>query len=537
MAVATAADVQPRREDHGALIVLHLSGTYREMGRQHVELLRPLARQAYELQLADWKRLVSGIGPAARLADLFLPPLWAWLWRRFEPSRAYDFMVGMGDALRVSGPNAVRGFYGFLGSGTTTFVATGSATADGRAIIGKNSDWSDAGGLRRPIVTHYHPSNGDLSHIAAGWPLLPGSGTTGVNEAGFAIGANFFNADQIVGLPLPRWPYFRALQKATTVEEGIRILTDSPNRGLASFASMADAHGAIAMVEYTPGQCAVFRPDDEWFAQANHARTDEMAPHDRGRSPDSYERRAAMEAAVQRHLGEITPQIAANILRDRSTSPYLNAPGVVANTGVLNSAVVHPASRTLWHSTSQQPQAPFGEMLPFTAGDSAAAPLPADPRLGAPQMEHEAHLVAELRRAARLFSEARVEEAGRIWDGLADGGEPLLQPHRLSWARARVRWTLGRWDEAEALLATLDTDDTPFDVRAHALLALGWTADHAGRREEAIESYRRALASLDTHPEYNHQFTIAPARAWASAGLKSPRIGPPPETPDLLRVP
>ena len=35
---------QPRREDKGDLIVLHLYGSYRQMGRQQIELLGPVGR-------------------------------------------------------------------------------------------------------------------------------------------------------------------------------------------------------------------------------------------------------------------------------------------------------------------------------------------------------------------------------------------------------------------------------------------------------------------------------------------------------------
>jgi len=529
---------QPRREDHDALIVLHLYGTYRAMGRQQVELLGPLAREVYELQRADWARLIASLGAVGKIVDTALPPFWAGLWWRWEGSGLYDEVNGMADALGVSGTDGWRGAFGVLGSGTTAFVATGTATADGSAIIGKNSDWTDSYGLRRPVVVHYNPSNGDLPHVMATWPLL-NCPVVGVNSAGFAIGLNFFMADEVLGFGPTQWPWRRALQKATSVREGIRIFKRARNRGLSGFISMADASGDIALIECAPRRLAVFRPKGDWFAQSNHARTKRMLPHDRGGAPSSDQRRAAMEAAVQPHLGKITPEIASLIIRDRSNSPYVNE-AVVANTAVLNSNVVSPATRTLWHSTAQQPQAPFGEMLPFTPGDSApdAAALAADPRLGTPEMDREAHVVAEVRRAVRLFNEGKVEDAGAIWDGFADGGEPLLQPHRLTWARARVRWTLGRWDEAAALLAALNSDDTPFDVRAHALVAGGWAADRADRREDAVRLYRQALAYLDTRPDYNHQFTIAPTRSWASAGLKTPQTeGPPQETPDLQKVP
>lgn len=530
---------EPRREDRGDLIVLYLHGSYREMGRQHVGLLGPVAREVYALNRADWDSLIGQFGPAARLVDLLLPGFWMRFGPRYERSSLYEEIAGMADGLRVSAADAWRGVFGVLGGiSTTTFLATRSATADGGAIIGKNSDTGDGYGRRRPIVSHYHPTNGDLAYVMAAWPMLSFP-LVGVNEAGFGLGMNFFIADQILGFGLPHWPWRRALQTARSVEDGLRLFREAPSRGISGFISMADAAGDIALVECTPKECAVFRPDEDWFALANHARTEQMIPHDRGRSPGSFARRDAMDQAVRRCLGTITPEIAATILRDRSNSPYINE-SLVANLSALNAAVVHPVSRTLWHSTTMQPLAPFGEMVPFSAhGDASAMPaLPPDPRLGTPELEREASLVAQVRRAVRSFNEGRVEAAAAIWDKLAAENEPLLEPHRTVWARARVRWTLGRLNEADDLLAGLDTGASPFDVRAWGLVARGLLADRLGRREDALRLYRQAQSYLDAHPDYNDQFVVSPVRAVASRGLQTPQTsGPMPPTPDLQHVP
>lgn len=528
----------PRREDHGALIVLHVYGSYRDIGRQHVELLGPLAREMYERQRADWLRLASSVGLFGRVLDATLPPFWARAWPRVEGSGFYEEINGMGDALGVSGADAFRGVMGVLGSGTTTLVATRSATADGAAIVAKNSDWTDLDGMRRPVIAHYNPTNGDLPHVMATWPML-NCPVMGVNSAGLAIGINFFMADQVLGLGPTQWPWRRALQKATSVSEGIRIFRRARNRGISGFYSLADASGDIALLEVSPLRMAVARPRDDWFAQSNHARTKKMVPHDRGGSLDSEQRRVAMEAAFQPYLGKLTPDTAAEVLRDRSNSPYIND-SHVANTSVLNSTVVHAASRTLWHSTVQLPQAPLGEMLPFTPGDGppSASPIAADPRFGGKETQHEASLLAELRRAVRFCDEGEPSAAGAILDGLAKQNDPLLNPQRLSWGRARVRLLLRQWDEAEKLLAPLDAEETRFDIRAPAIIARGWVCDNIGQREAAIAFYRRALAYLDGHPQYNHQFTINPMRGWIAAGLKAPQTaGDLPETPHLLGVP
>jgi hypothetical protein len=371
----------------------------------------------------------------------------------------------------------------------------------------------------------------------AGWPLTP-LGAAGVNEAGLAYGLNFFNADQVLAFGLPHWPYRRVLQKAATVPEASRMITGSPNRGISGFVSLADASGDIALVECVPGECEVVRPEGDWFAQSNHARTGKMIKHDMGRSLGSFTRRSAMEAAVEAQLGQIAPESASRILRDRSNSSYLNE-STVANLSAFHSVVVHPASRTLWHSTARQPQAPFGELVPFTPGaeKSTEGPLPADPRFGTPEMERETAVVKELRTAMRLFEEGSVQEAAAIWDRFAEKGEPLVQPHRLSWARARGRWVSGRLAEAAEILAGLDVENTPFDVRANAMVARASVLDRLGHRQEAVEAYTRAQAYLEANSQYNDGL-ISPLRKRTAEGLKTAQEGKQmPEFPGLQGIP
>jgi hypothetical protein len=144
--------------------------------------------------------------------------------------------------------------------------------------------------------------------------------------------------------------------------------------------------------------------------------------------------------------------------------------------------------------------------------------------------------LAAVRRGVRLFGEGKVEEAGAIWDRLAGDGEPALEPYRLAWAQARVRWTLGGLEEADGLLAGLDTDSAPFDVRSHALVMRAVIADRSARRGDAIRLYQQAQGYLDAHA-YNHQSMVAPLRVRIDAGLRQAQDeGPMPESPDLQRV-
>jgi hypothetical protein len=536
----TGPDPRPRREDRDGLVVLDLYGTYAEMGRQEVELLGDEVREVHDLYAERWGGLVRSQGLLGGFVNGVVFPMWSAFggWR--EDSGFFEEAAGIAQALESARDiDGVRLLYGgVFGGGSTVFAATRSATVDGRAIIGRNVDWSDDTGRRRPLVARYHPVNGDLQHVVASWPLIIVP-IVGMNAAGLAISINFFDADVMLGLGVPRILYRRVLQQARSVPEALALLAEGGNRGGAGILTLADADGAIALVECTAKTCAVYAGREDWFGQSNHTRTLAMRDHDRGRTADSDRRRAAMEAAVQRRLGSIDPLVAADILRDRSNSPFMND-ATVANLRVLNAVVLDPRARTLWHSTSRQPLAPFGAMIPIAVGDDGtdAPALPADPRLETAELQREVEVVGAMRQASRLFAIGRVGDAGAIWDRFAADATSELEPHRLAWARARVRWSLGRLAEAEDLLVAADVDAAPFEIRAYARVARALLDDRQGRRAAALARYRDADAYLESHPSYDAPFLIEPLHDWIRAGLAKPAMATRmPAMPDLQCIP
>lgn len=503
LASAPAAQAfEPTRRDLGDLIVLEVAGSYEEMGRQQAELLGGDLRRVYELQLAQHDRAVAAGGLAARALDAVGIPLWSGVGGAFEDSHFHEELAGVAAGLGVARRDVMRALLS-LGGGSTVFAATRGATPDGRALIGRNVDWDDGLGTRRPVVVHYRPSNGDLEHLAAGWPLV-GLPTVGVNEAGFALSFNYFETDPQVGLLLPQWPHRRALQVARTVEDGIRIFVEARERGISTFMVMADAAGDLAMVECTPRQCAVFRPDGDWFGQANHARTPEMTPFDRYRSPDSFDRRAAMEAAVARHVGRLTPEIAAEILRDRSSHAWPNA-STVGNLSVLNAAIVHPASRTLWHSTAMQPFAPFGEYAAFSLAADAPVPpnVPASPFLASEAAARERDAIARARLALHALDERRFAEARQGFDALLADTPPVLDPARLAIGAGWARFGAGDCAGVPAALAPALAADAHVEMRIYATSLAALCADRTGDRERAVALHRAVIDLVDAHPEWN----------------------------------
>ena len=166
------------------------------------------------------------------------------------------------------------------------------------------------------------------------------------------------------------------------------------------------------------------------------------------------------------------------------------------------------------------------------------AALPADPRLDGAALRREVEVVAAMRQAARLFAIGRVGDAGLLWDRLAADDASGLEPHRLAWARARVRWSIGKLAEADALLAAADVDAAPFEVRAYAQVARAMVADRRGERAEALRRYRDADAYLAAHPRYDAKLLVEPLHRWIRDGLAAPTTaGRLPAMPDLQCIP
>jgi hypothetical protein len=498
---AQPAPFAPSRRDLGDLIVLDVGGSYEEMGLQQGILLADDLRRVYALQLRDHERLVARGGVGDRILDAVGIPLWSALGGYFEDSHFHEELAGMAAGLGVPRRDLMRALLA-LGGGSTVFAATRSATADGHALIGRNVDWDDGLGVRRPLVVHLHPNGGDLEHLFVGWPLV-GLPTVGINEAGFALSFNYFETDPQVGMWLPQWPHRRALQTARTVNEGIQLFLRARERGISSFMVMADAAGDIAMVECSPSRCAVFRPEGDWFGQANHARTPEMIAFDRYRSPDSSDRRAGIERAVAQRLGALTPDAAAEILRDRATDPWPNASNV-ANLAVLNAAIVHPASRTLWHTTTMQPEAPFGAYQGFTFGNRTPPPaIAASPLLAGDAMARERAAVAKGRAALHALVEERPADARAGFDALLADTPPVLDPRRVAIGAAAARFAQDDFAGAAETLTASSAEDAPVEVRIHALSLRALCADRLGRRDEAASLHRETLALIEAHPEWN----------------------------------
>lgn len=500
---ASALAGEPSRTDHGALIVLDVYGSYEEMGRQAAELLGEDGRRVYEFDLKLYRRTrPAGIG--AWLFDRVAIPIASWLIS--DDTGVMEETAGYAEALGVSRADFLRAQIGSAAAaGSTVFVATRSATTDGNAIVGRNVDWNDFGGRLRPTAIRFHPDNGDFDHVSVGWPLLQ-IPTVGVNEKGVAFSLNYFETSPQMVETSRSYPYRRILQKASSVEEAIQLFQSDFPIVISCFGALADAAGDIALLECTTARCEVFRPEVDWFAHSNHARTASMMAEDLFRGPDSLDRRRLMERAVEPHLGRIDAARAAGILRDRSGHDFPNA-SIVGNLFVLNAAIVEPAVRTLWHSDALQPYAPFGRYIPITIGDApdAGSPIPASSFLETEAYRRESAAVARVRAAQDAHDvDGDVERANELWkEFFADPPNVLdLSPVSIGWAFSLV--AAERFDEAISVLDRYIDEAASREQRVIAALLKGACADGLGRRDEAAAHYAVAATLMDEVPDLSY---------------------------------
>ena len=499
--LAASADAnEPRRTDYGALIVLDVYGSYQEMGRQAAELLGEDGRRVYELDMKLYRRTFAG-GIGAWLFDRVGLPIASWFMS--DDTGVTEEAAGYAEALGVSRADFLRAQIGSAAAaGSTVFVATGSATAEGTTIVGRNVDWTDFGGRLKPTAIRFHPDNGDFDYVSVGWPLLQ-IPTVGVNEKGVAFSLNYFETDPQMEETSSSYPHRRVLQKARNVDEAIQLFQSDFPIIISSFGVLADAAGDMALLECTTRRCEVFRPEADWFAHSNHARTASMMAEDLFRGPDSLDRRRLMERAVELHLGRIDVARAARILRDRFGHEFPNA-SVVGNLFVLNAAIVEPAKRTLWHSDALQPHAPFGRYIPIPIGDAAApgSPVPASSFLETEAYRQEAAAVARVRAAQGAHAIDRdVERANELWAELfADPPSNLdLSLISIGWAFSLV--AAERFDEAASVLDSYIDEGASREERVLAALLKGACADGLGRRADAAVHFTAAAALMDEVPD------------------------------------
>jgi hypothetical protein len=211
----------------------------------------------------------------------------------------------------------------------SAFIATGSATKDGKIVVA-HSNWSSyAEGERWTMVFDIVPEKGQ--HILMDG--LPGVITSqddfGVNAAGLMITETTlpmmrgFDVDGVAEFERSR----KAMQYATSIDEYAAIMREGNNGGYANSWLIGDRKtGEIAYLELSLHHTPLTRKTDGYFVSSNFAVDPELIRDDtRAFNPDDPEssmnaRHIRAEEFVKEHYGKLDTALAEAYLSDHHDS-------------------------------------------------------------------------------------------------------------------------------------------------------------------------------------------------------------------------
>jgi predicted choloylglycine hydrolase len=230
----------------------------------------------------------------------------------------------------------------------------GLADGDGGAICAKSED---AGSRRTYVVTELRPDRGYAQlHVGAvNWVVSSGGG---INEAGLCIGQSSVRiTDQADGIP--RLTLLRlVLERCATVAEAVALFQSQDMALQGMNFLVVDAAGDMAVVERSPSQCAVRRPEDGAICSTNHYAVPQMRLVERGciGSEPDLENRLAFEINTRQRYGRLydfAKQHAGRTSLKEALEGLLKShgPGGICQHGIMHttlSMMMIPRRRELW---------------------------------------------------------------------------------------------------------------------------------------------------------------------------------------------
>ncbi|MBN1771324.1 MAG: hypothetical protein JXB32_08695, partial [Deltaproteobacteria bacterium] len=279
--------LDPHRETHEPWTVVWLSGTPREMGRQHGELLHEeLARG---LEESTYVRQIVGLVGIARLLGLIelartqsYPEIVEECEGMVETAGDVGWtmdlclMVNFGDVLVEAMPGKRSGP---TPEACSQFVTSGDATVDGRLLHGRLLDWGMVDFLLwYPVIFVRQPADG-IAHVYVGFPgnLSPYSG---MNAAGISGASNESDPGSAAESDRTGRSHVQmlgqVLRTAHSLEEARTFILGEDHMSVEQFGVADGPNGTAAAFELTATRAAARDLADGALFLTNHFVAPEM---------------------------------------------------------------------------------------------------------------------------------------------------------------------------------------------------------------------------------------------------------------------
>lgn len=195
----------------------------------------------------------------------------------------------------------------------TSFAATGTATKDGKTILGQNIDWLVGSPI--DLLKINHP-NGLVQFILS----FANSSEWTFSSAGFGICVNgTLGQDYSFNIPLAC--YLPRVMRQKSISDALDLLKQAAH-GLGYY-HLADVNGQMCGIESIHNDFEIIYPEKDMLLHSNHYITERFKAGDTASvfQPDSYHRLDKMRNFMDQHYGRINPEIAMEILADHDHHP------------------------------------------------------------------------------------------------------------------------------------------------------------------------------------------------------------------------
>ena len=338
------------RHNEAGWTYVHLAGTPEQIGYQHGYLLTPeiedtlhvYSVEAPNLYKRDW----------AFFREVGRTVLWPHIDAEYQAElkgiaaglKAHGSKVDLWDVVALNGDLELTDYYlpwlnaqekkpnppaAVAPGKCSAFIATGSATKDGKIVIA-HSNWSSyAEGERWTIVFDIVPAKGHHLMMDGVAGIITSADDFGVNDAGIMITET--TLPQIVGFDVKGVPEFmrsrKAMQYATSIDEYAAIMRDGNNGGYANSWLVGDRKtGEIGYLELGLHHTPLTKKKDGYFVSSNFAADpalikDDTSGFDPGNMSSSMNaRHVTAEAFMKVHYGKLDTALAEEYLSDHYDS-------------------------------------------------------------------------------------------------------------------------------------------------------------------------------------------------------------------------
>jgi isopenicillin-N N-acyltransferase-like protein len=352
--------------------------------------------------------------------------------------------------------------------GCTSFAAWGNHTLNGHLLLGRNFDF-DAGRSfdTNKIVIRVQPEKG-IGYISVAWPGMIGV-VSGINDERIAVTVNAARSSDVRRIGTPVSLMVREImQHASTLSEAVAIIEKSEVFVADSYLLADGKSGEAIVVEKTPARCSTLRTNGEYIVCSNHFRTDLLKDDEANKKymteGTTIDRLNRMETLVRSSAGRLTPERAAEILRDREVPGGVRAG--MGNAAAINmlvathSVIIDATEGVIWVSAGPHQ---LGAYLPFSLGafdEPGGYPIiPGDPMLFDGSYERYVKSRALASRAEKLARNGRNPEAKALLWKAESYNPDFYLPYMLL---GRIAFTEHDWPRSKELLIGAERRYPPY---------------------------------------------------------------------------